>query len=252
MPATSSPILVRPSTPREAAVKIEAFEQLIQRMTTEVPSNYFDGVTEVTVSPRTLPHPVRGEIYTLGECIPLPLDGEGPDAVQSRVVLYHGSFAAIAHLDPDFDWEREAWETLTHELRHHVEWRARTDDLEAFDRAAEQNFARLDGEPFDPLFYLDGDSPADGVHQVDDDWFLDTLWRAVPAEVPFVWHGRRYRARVPAGTTLPAYLLVDGVEEPPPGDLVLVLRKRPRVTDLFRTVTLSQVSVVAEPIEGDA
>ena len=36
-----------------------------------------------------------------------------------------------------------------------------------------------------------------------------------------------------------------------PGDLVLVLRRRPRVTDLFRTVTLSQASVLAEPIEGD-
>lgn len=251
MPATSSRISARPSTPREAAVKLAAFEALIQRMAADVPSHYFDGVTEVMVSPRTLPHPVRGEIYTLGECIPLPLDGEGPDAVQSRVVLYHGSFAAIARLDPDFDWEREAWETLTHELRHHVEWRARTDDLEAFDRAAEQNFARLDGEPFDPHFYLDGDAPVEGVYQVDDDWFLDTLWRAAPTEVPFVWHGRRYRVPVPAGTTLPAYLLVDGVAEPPPGDLVLVLRRRPRVTDLFRTVTLSQASVRAEPIEGD-
>jgi hypothetical protein len=244
--------LVRPSTPREAAVHFTAFERLIQRMTTEVPSHYLDGVTDVVVSSRTLPHPTRGEIYTLGECIPLPLEDEGPDAVQSRVVLYHGSFAAIARLDPDFDWEREAWETLTHELRHHVEWRARTDDLEAFDRAAEQNFARLDGESFDPLFYLDGDAPVDGVHQVDDDWFLDTLWRAVPGEVSFVWHGRDYRVAVPAGTTLPAYLLVDGVEEPPPGDLVLVLRRRPRVTDLFRTVTLFQARVLAEPIRGNA
>ncbi len=251
MPATSSPISVRLSTPREAAVTYAEFEQLIHRMTTEVPRDYFDGVTEVTVSPCTVPHPVRGEIYTLGECIPLPFEGDGPDAVQSRVVLYHGSFAAVAHLDPDFDWEGEAWETLTHELRHHVEWRARTDDLEAFDRAAEQNFARHAGEPFDPLFYLDGDAPVDGVHQIDDDWFLDTFWRAVPSEVSFVWHGRDYRVAVPEGTTLPAYLLVDGVAEPPPGDLVLVLRRRPRVTDLFRTVTLSQAGVVAEPIEGD-
>lgn len=252
MPATSSPISVRRSTPREPAVNFAAFEHLVQRMTTEVPSNYLMGVVAVDVSPRTLPHPVRGEIYTLGECVPLPMEGEGPDTVQSRVVLYHGSFVALARFDPDFDWEREAWETLTHELRHHVEWRARTEDLEAFDRAAEQNFARLDGEPFDPLFFLDGDAPVDGVHQVDDDWFLDTLWRAVPIEVPFIWHGRWYRVQVPTGTTLPAYLLVDGVEEPPPGDLVLVLRRRPRVTDLFRTVTLSQASVIAEPIEGDA
>src|SRR5712692_2728789 len=65
-----------------------------------------------------------------------------------------------ARLDPDFDWREEAWETLTHELRHHVEWRARAPGLEAYDRAVEANFARQEGERFDPALYLDGDSPA--------------------------------------------------------------------------------------------
>lgn len=228
----------------------EAFERMVRRMAERVPAEYFDGVTEVTVSPRAVPHPTRAEIYTLGECIPLPLEGEGPEAVQSRVVLYHGSFRALAELDPDFAWEEEAWETLTHELRHHVEWRARREDLERFDRAAEQNFARIDGEPFDPLFYLDGDSPVEGVHQVDDDWFLDRLVRRVPEQVVFNWHGRHYAADVPAGTTLPAYLLVDGVQEPPAGDLVLVLRAKPRFTDLFRPRTLAVHQVTAVATEG--
>ncbi|HET9134328.1 MAG TPA: metallopeptidase family protein [Gemmatimonadales bacterium] len=230
-------------------MRADAFEAMVRRMCADVPREYFDGVTEVTVSPRALPHPIRAEIYTLGECIPLPLEGEGPEAIQSRVVLYHGSFRALAELDPDFDWEGEAWETLTHELRHHVEWRARRDDLEAFDRAAEENFKRLDGEPFDPLFFLDGDAPVPGVHQVDDDWFIDHLVRSVPSEVRFIWHGRHYAAAVPAGATLPAYLVVDGVSEPPPGDLVLVLRRRPRVLDLFRTVTVFQDAVTAIEVE---
>ncbi len=221
------------------------FERMIRRMSGEVPAEYFDGVTEVVVSPRALPHPTRAEIYTLGECIPLPLEQEGPDGVQSRVVLYHGSFRALAALDDDFDWTREGWETLTHELRHHVEWRARRDELEALDRAVEQNFARQDGEPFDPCFYLDGESPVADVYQVEDDWFLDRVVRSIPLAVRFNWHGRHYVADVPPQATLPVYLSVDGVAEPPPGDLIVVLRRRPRLFDLFRPRRLMQAKVQA-------
>lgn len=210
------------------------FEAMVRRMTTEVPADAFDGVTEVVVSPRAVPHPTRDGIFTLGECIPLPLEQSGVDAVQSRIVLYHGSFLALAELDPEFDWEEEAWETLTHELRHHLEWRANRDALEAFDRAAEQNFARHDDEPFDALFFLDGEAAAPGVHQVDDDWFLDHPVRRRPTEVTFGWHGRRYRVVLPAEATLPAYLLVEGVHAAPPGDLVVVVRHPPRLLDLFR------------------
>jgi len=226
-------------------VTLADFERMIRRMSAEVPSEYFDGVTEVVVSPRAVPHPTRAEIYTLGECIPLPLEQEAPEAVQSRVVLYHGSFLALAQLDATFDWEQEGWETLTHELRHHVEWRARGDDLEALDRAAEANYARQDGDPFDPLFFLDGDAPVADVYQVEDDWFLDLVVRQVPSAVRFNWHGKRYVAEVPPQTSLPAYLLVDGVDEPPPGDLILVLRVKPRLFDLFRSRPLHQGAVQA-------
>jgi hypothetical protein len=188
-----------------------------------------------------VPHPTRAEIYTLGECIPLPTGDGRADGVQSRVVLYHGSFVALAGSDSDFDWREEAWETLTHELRHHVEWRAHAPTLDAYDRAVEQNFARHAGQPFDPTFYLDGDSPVPGVFEVDGDYFLDRIIRAVPAVAGVEWHGRRYRGAVPAGTALPAFLTVEGVAEPPPGELVLVLRRKPRFLDLFR---------VAEPVQG--
>lgn len=215
-------------------MRLDDFRALIRRLGEEIPPDFFEGVAEVVVSPRTLPHPTRAEIYTLGECIPLH-DGDAPDAVQSRIVLYHGSFAALAHLTPGFDWRQEAWDTLTHELRHHLEWRARAPDLEDFDRAAEENFARQEGEGFDPLFFLAGETPAPGVHQVDDDWFLDQVVRAVPARLEFAWHGRAYVAEVPPGATLPAYFhVVEGVAEPPPGDLVVVCRRKPGLLDLLR------------------
>jgi hypothetical protein len=217
-------------------MRLSDFEAMVRRLAAEVPADFYEGVAEVVVSPRALPHPTRAEVYTLGECIPLPAAG-GPesDPVQSRVVLYHGSFAALARLQRGFDWREEAWETLTHELRHHLEWRARTDELEALDRAVEQNFARQEGDPFDPAFYLDGERPAEGVYRVEDDYFLDRVVRSLPPSVSFEWHGRAYTAAVPPDATLPCLLTVEGVAEPPPGDLIVALRRPPRLRDLFGT-----------------
>jgi len=125
---------------------LDDFRSLVRRLSAEVPAEFLDGVSEITVSPRAVPHPTRAGIFTLGHCIPFHAGETGAiDEIQSRVVLYHGSFRALAELDPGFDWRSEAWETLTHELRHHLEWRAREGALEAFDEAAEENFARTDG-----------------------------------------------------------------------------------------------------------
>lgn len=208
---------------------------MVRRMADEVPAEYLDGVAEIVVSRKAVPHPARAEIWTMGECIPLPAIDAEPDAIQSRVVLYYGSFAALAATDPDFDWREEAWETLTHELRHHLEWRARAPDLEALDRAVEANYARQDGEPFDPLFYRDGEMPAAGIYRVEDDYFLECTVRDPGAPVRFGWHGRRYRCDPPPDLTLPAFLEVDGVADPPPGNLVLALRRPPGLLDLLRS-----------------
>ena len=215
-------------------MRLADFEAMVRRLWADVPPEFLDGVVELVVSPKTVPHPVRGDVYTLGECIPLPGDSSDSE-VQSRIVLYYGSFQALARL-ADFSWRQEAWETLTHELRHHLEWRARRDELEAFDAAAEQNFARHAGERFDPLFFLEGESPVPGVFRIDDDFFLERAVRTIPSELRFDWHGRHYEVSVPSSVRVPCYLTVDGVVEPPPGDLVLVLRRRPSVFDLFRGV----------------
>ena len=211
-------------------MRLADFEQMVRRMSAEVPRDFLEGIEEIAVSPQTRPHPLRADIYTLGECVPL----DRGDRLESRIVLYHGSFAALARITDGFDWRAEAWETLTHELRHHLEWGAGTRDLDAFDRAAEQNFARHDGEPFDPLFFLDGEPLAPGVYQVDDDVFLDRVMRRPPAQVDFTWHGDSYRIALDAGAQLPAFVAVKNVDEPPPGELVLVLRRRPSLLDLFR------------------
>ena len=226
-----------------------AFEALLRELCAEIPDDYFDGVTEVTASPRAVPHPDRPGIFTLGECIPLPLADGDPQSVQSRVVLYHGSFRALAEGEPTFDWAGEAWDTLTHELRHHVEWRAQVVALEGVDRAVEANFARHDGDAFDPLFYRDGIPHGTGVFEVGDDWFVERIVTALPRELRLPWRGRTWRVAIPAAATLPAYLSLTGVADPPPGELILVVRSRPRWRDLLRPAARpSSVTVPVQPL----
>jgi predicted Zn-dependent protease with MMP-like domain len=219
------------------------FESMVSRMTADVPAEFLDGVAEIVVSPRTLPHPERPGIYTLGECIPLPGGDGTPEGIQSRIVLYHGSFAALADTTARFDWREEAFETLTHELRHHLEWRARAPDLEELDWAVEQNYARHDREPFDPGFYLAGTPAGDDVWRIEDDVFLDRIVRRVPERVSVRWSGRDYDVPVPPGASLPAFLALEGVAQPPEGELVLVLRRKAGLRALLRPPQVFEAAV---------
>ena len=84
------------------------FEAMVVGMAGEVPREFLDGVAEITVSSRAVPHPDRPGIFTLGECIPLPAgDSGGVEGIQSRIVLYHGSFLALARVTPGFDWRED-------------------------------------------------------------------------------------------------------------------------------------------------
>jgi hypothetical protein len=222
------------------------FEAMVREMVRELPPEFLEGIAGVEVTGKTVPHPVRAGIYTLGECLPHAFgapDDEGA-ALRSTVHLHYGSFAALASGDAGFDWRHEAWETLTHEVRHHLEWRARVPALEAFDDAVEANYARADGEPFPPLFFLDGERIAPAVTKVEDDVFVDVplagrAWtRAAGGSVPVPWHGRRYRVALPASLPDILFLTVHGVEPEPSGDLVVVVRRKPGVRDLLRRPTV--------------
>ena len=202
-----------------------------------MPAEFRDGIVTIEASPKTVPHPIHADIYTLGECIPLEWSGSGAD-LQSRVVLYHGSFQALAGLG-EFDWRAEAWETLTHELRHHLEWRANVAALEAYDWAAEQNFARHEGEDFDPVFYRSGERVADGVWKVDDDVFIEASLD------DFVWHGKRYCVEATVVPT--AFLTLDRLDEPPPGEAVLVVPRKATLFNFWQRPVVTQAVVSVEP-----
>jgi len=226
-------------------MRLADFRRMVNRMAGEIPSAYLEGIAGIEVSPRTIPHATRPDVYTMGECVPIGVGGESPP---SRVVLYYGSFRALARGQSGFDWRGEAWETLTHELRHHLEWRAHAQELEGYDWAAEQGFARDDEEPFDPLYYLEGERVAPNVYQVDDDVFFDRVVRRLPPDSEIEWRGRRYRVAVPQGT-LPLYVVLEGLADPPLGDAILVLRRKPGVWALLRRRTpVVEMSARVEPL----
>ncbi len=233
-------------------VRLDEFRSLVTRLQSEIPSEFTGGVVAVDVSPKALPHPVHGDVYTLGECVPLEWSGSGAD-LHSRIILYHGSFASLARLG-DFDWREETWETLTHELRHHLEWRAHLDRLEAYDWAADENFKRHEGQPFDPVFYRSGEELAPGVYKVDDDVFMErTTWNVQRGgeEVEAAWHGRRYRVSFPHQSGRPLFLTLEGLVDPPPGDAILVVTPAPRLLDLFRRRPAAVQGVVeVTPLDG--
>jgi Zincin-like metallopeptidase len=222
-------------------VTFEDFRALVGRLQHDIPAKFERGVTDVEVSPKAVPSPVHRDVYTLGECIPLSWTGDGSD-LQSRIVLFYGSFQALARQRPDFDWRAEAWDTLTHELRHHLEFRAHVDALETYDWAAEQNFARHEGKPFDSLFYRSGERIADGVFKVDDDVFLEGTGE-------FSWHGKRYRVAV-EGIEPPAFLTLHGLSDEPHGDAVLVLPKRAALHDLWQRAVVTHTTVKVQAIDG--
>jgi len=226
------------------------FRDMVLRMASEIPAEFLEGIVEITVSPRTMPHPEREGIWTLGECIPLPGEDADPRHLQTQVVLYHGSFKSLAAVGDGFDWREEAWETLAHEVRHHVEWKARAPDLEAYDAAAEANYARQDGEAFDPHFYRGGEQRVDGSFQVDDDVFIEMRVGDAPAAVRFRWQAREYEVSVPAGVSLPVFLTVEGVVEPPSGDLVVVLSRPGGWRDLLRAPKPLEATVEARLVRG--
>lgn len=181
-------------------MRFEDFEGAARAAWERVPSEYKAGISGLVIERDARADAQRTDIYTLGECVTesYPSSFDGPDTTRSVVVLYYGSFLRLSLEDAAFDWDQEIWETLTHELQHHLESLASEDGLEDFDYAVEQNFRRNDGEEFDPLFYRGGhgmQADASGSHnvfRVDDDVFME-LPSALQPVLEFEFGGARYR-----------------------------------------------------------
>jgi hypothetical protein len=208
-------------------VTFEEFEGRAEALFAAIPAELRGGVEYLAVERRTVRHATQRDVYTLGECATgeLELGDDLATPTRSGIHLYWGSFRALARDDPEFDWEGELWETLTHELRHHRESGAGEDALEDFDYAADENFRRRDGEPFDPLFFRMGEDAGGGWREVDGDRFLELPATAEGGTLRVALEGRTLEVEAPAPAADVHFLYLDDPASDLDTALVLV---RPR------------------------
>jgi hypothetical protein len=213
-------------------VKFGEFERRAREVFAEIPEHFKQGIDGLEVSREAVPHPSLPDVYTLGVCHTEEHASAygGPDTTRSVIVLYWGSFRGLAGRDSDFDWEAEIWETLTHELRHHLESLAGDDALEDVDYAADELFNRQEGLEFDPWYYQKGEDLGNGSYAVEGTHYVEQSWRPRDFEraehIDFAWGGAIYRVPRPAELGDVHFVLVLGPDfEDEPLELVLVRRR---------------------------
>ena len=204
------------------------FSRMAQEAFRSVPEVYRAGVEGVTTVEAVETHPELPGVLTMGECLTQAFHSEwqGPETIRSRVVLYYGSFRKMAEYGPDFDWEGELWETLTHELQHHLESLADEDALEAMDYAVDESFKRERGEPFDPWYFQWGEPLGEGVYRVEEEVYIERVLTEEEFggmdEIDFNWRGESYRLPRPREQGDVHFIVVEGTE--PFVQIVLVRR----------------------------
>ena len=209
-------------------ITYDEFSRVAQAAFQSVPEAYREGVEGVTTVEAVETHPEIPDVLTLGECVTQDFNSEwqGPETTRSRVVLYYGSFREMAEDDSDFDWEEELWETLTHELQHHLEFLAHEDALEAMDYALEESFKREQGEPFDPWYFQWGEPEGEGMYRVEDEVYIERVLTAEEfdrvEEIQFTWKDQSYRLVRPQELGDVHFIVVDTIE--PHLQIVLVRR----------------------------
>jgi len=229
------------------------FERIAREIWETIPETYRAGVDGLIVQEAEVANAHRPGVFTLGECITedYPSAYGGPDTIRSAVVLYYGSFRDVSEQGGELDWHAEIHETIMHELQHHLEALADENSLADVDYAVDENFKRVDGEPFDIFFFRSGELLEANTYRVDQDVFIEvlTLDRR-PFDFDFTWEGVRYRARIAAADADVTYVELDGVLHAAGGFYVVRVLKRGAVATLravFRSgFTVSHARAAAE------
>lgn len=221
---------------------LTTFEQRAFERWESIPRRFREGVSAFVVEPGTYRKEEFEEGWVYGYCEPDEAVMAIPDApVTSRITLFYGSFVRISMSQPEFDWEEELWETVRHELQHHLEWRAGLDHLGDEDDLQDENERRATGLSFTPDFHRWGTQLGSDAWLADGDLFLEMevpseRWQAVVSgPLEHRWSGvlaTAPPADIDVGDTDLIYVDADVVEwsEPdaslPWRGVVLVLRRR--------------------------
>lgn len=239
-------------------MRFPEFERAARAVWAEIPAAYRQGVAGLIVDRSSVPQDEHPDVFTLGECVTedYPSQYGGPETTRSAVVLYYGSFRDVARDVDDFDWEAEIHDTIMHELQHHLESLATEDTLEDVDYAVDENFKRLEGGVFDPLFFRVGEPVAApgtvGAYQVEVDVFLQVLTRSrEPVMFAFEWGRTRYRVDLPAAAADVTYVHLDNGPDVSPGEFWLVRVVERGIIGTLRSAfgagyTVAETAAVAE------
>ncbi len=238
------------------------FERRVRRAFEEIPEPYREGVDGLTVTRDAPGHPELEGVFTLGECLTEehPSDFGGPETTRSIIALHWGSFRSLAEEDPDFDWDGELWETLTHELRHHLESLAGDDALEGVDYAADEAFKRFAGEVFDPWYYQHGEEVSEGVFRVERNWYFEQVWSAAAYldadALSLQWDGRALTVPKPDRMGDVQFILLRGLGLEDQMVEIVIVRRRTWWEEVRRAVGSSGLVVVeseatVEPVESE-
>lgn len=227
-------------------IPFDEFQRLAREAFEEIPPEFRERVEGPVVVRDAHAHKdIRG-MLTLGECVHSP-DFAGGGELQSTVILYYGSFEEIARRDAHFDVEREIVETVRHEVQHHVEDQVGAPKLRDLDWAEEQNELWRQGRDFAPNFWRGGEpfgDPDERLRAVGGDLFHEVELREDE------WEEARRDGLVLTVRDEELVIEPGELEEDeevfeweelgrsehgePPGDLVVIVRKRKSLLGLFR------------------
>jgi hypothetical protein len=234
------------------------FERRARQVFDEIPEGFRAGVDGLTVRREAVRHPTLPGVFTLGQCLTEDhlSDYGGPDTTRSVIELYWGSFQKLAEDDPGFDWEAELWETLTHELRHHLESLAGDEALEGADYAADELFKRQEGQVFDPWYYQHGESPEPGVYSVEGESYVEQVWWSADFErathIELRWNGAAYRVPRPAELGDAHFVGLRGQFFADASVELVLLRKKPWWEALGGLVSRARPVVLESVAEAEA
>lgn len=113
----------------------DEFSALAEELVQHIPDTFMRGLAGITVSPVEVEDEEVPGVYILGHYT-------HGDLYEPYIDIYYGSFRQVFHGAPLAEIQDELWETILHELRHHLEESAGLEDLRVFDDL-QQEYHRL-------------------------------------------------------------------------------------------------------------
>ena len=119
----------------------QQFENCLQEMIEIIPEPYFKNLQGVHCFEERKGDLQQG-LVRMGEYLDPGFESfmDSRIHIGRHINIYYGSFLAVAQHNPRFDWEEQLWETLTHELQHHLESQANDQTLIEWDRQQLEKF----------------------------------------------------------------------------------------------------------------